>query len=80
MELPAERLMGLQNSLLNVVDEVEQRRRLRAFWRLWTRENPSLNKTEVVTFYRDTLSSLPQDQNHSLLRRELVYECRVESP
>lgn len=79
-ELPAERLMGLQNSLLNVVDENEQRRRLRAFWWLWTQENPSLNKTAVVTFYRDTLSSLPEDQNHNLLRRELVYECRVESP
>jgi len=80
LELPPERLMGLQNSLLNVVDEDERRRRLKTFWRLWTDGVPSLDKTAIVRIYRDTLSSLPQDANHNLLRRELVSEFRVESP
>jgi predicted DCC family thiol-disulfide oxidoreductase YuxK len=80
LELPAERLMGLQNSLLNVSDASERSGRLRAFWRLWMQENPSLNQTASVKFYRDTVSSLPEDQNHNLIKRELVYECRLEAP
>ena len=31
-----------------------------------------------VKFYRDTLSSLPENQNHNLIKRELVYECRTK--
>jgi predicted DCC family thiol-disulfide oxidoreductase YuxK len=79
-QLPAERLMGLQNSLLNVVDESERHRRLVAFWRLWANENPSLNRTATVKFFRDKLSSLPEDQNHDPITRELVYEWRCEAP
>ena len=79
VELPAERLMGLQNSLLNVVDESERSRRLQAFWRLWIEENPSLNTTTVVKFYRDTLSSLPEEQSHNLIKRELVYEYQLKA-
>jgi len=76
-QLPPERLMGLQNSLLNAV-EGDQRLRLEAFWRLWLQENPTLNRTASVKFYRDTLSSLPENQNHNLIERELVYECRTK--
>ena len=79
-ELPAERLMGLQNSLLNVADESDRRRRLKAFWKLWARENSSFAGTALVKVYRDTVSSLPEDKNHNLLRRELVCEFQVESP
>jgi hypothetical protein len=78
-QLPPERLMGLQNSLLNSVDEADRHRRLEAFWRLWLQENPSLNRTASVKFYRDTLSSLPENQNHNLIKRELIYECRVDT-
>jgi len=77
-QLPPQRLMGLQNSLLNAADKDDQRRRLEAFWRLWLQENPTLNRTASVKFYRDTLSSLPENQNHNLIKRELVYECRTE--
>ncbi len=80
VELPADRLMGLQHSILSVSDPGERSSRLRAFWRLWIQENPSLKQTTAVKFYRDTLSSIPEGQNHNLIKRELVYEYRPEVP
>lgn len=78
--LSPERLMGMQNKLMAIESASERSRRLRAFWKLWVREHPSLAQTAAVRFYRDTVSSLPDDRDHSLLRRELIYEFRVESP
>jgi predicted DCC family thiol-disulfide oxidoreductase YuxK len=79
-ELSPERLMGLQYKLMGVEDQSERHRRLSAFWKFWARENPSLARTTTVRFYRDTVSSLPDERDHSLLRRELIDEFRVESP
>ena len=72
--------MGLQNKLMTVGDENERRRRLQAFWSILVRENPPLSETATVKFYRDTVSSLPVDRNNGPLRRELLWEMRVETP
>jgi len=77
--LSPERLMGLQNKLMNLDGESERNRRLGAFWKLWVRENPSLSQATRVRFYRDTVSSLPDDRDHNLLRRELIHEFRFQS-
>jgi predicted DCC family thiol-disulfide oxidoreductase YuxK len=79
-QLTAERLMGLQNRLVSDGDEDQMRRRLKAFWQLLVQENPSLGKTATVRFYRDTVSSLPEDRDHIPLRHELLWEMRVDSP
>jgi predicted DCC family thiol-disulfide oxidoreductase YuxK len=71
-EFGAERLMGLQNRLLAIDDRTERTERLRAFWQLYLREEHSPNNAQVVRFYRDTVSSIPDDNR--LIKRELV--CR----
>ncbi|MFY9619537.1 MAG: DCC1-like thiol-disulfide oxidoreductase family protein [Pyrinomonadaceae bacterium] len=78
--LSPERLMGMQNRLMAVESPSERGRRLQAFWRLLVREHPPLAQTRAVRFYRDTVSSLPDDRDNNLLRRELIYEFRVDSP
>jgi predicted DCC family thiol-disulfide oxidoreductase YuxK len=75
-ELPPERLMGMLNHLLAVENETERRARLQAFWRLWSQANPNLRTAVDVKFYRDTLSSLPENQGNDPIRRKLVYEFR----
>jgi predicted DCC family thiol-disulfide oxidoreductase YuxK len=75
-ELSPERLMGLLNHLLDVENETERSVRLQAFWRLWLQENPTLRTAVAVKFYRDTVSSVPENQGNSPIRRELVYEFR----
>jgi predicted DCC family thiol-disulfide oxidoreductase YuxK len=75
-ELPPERLMGMLNHLLAVENETERRARLQSFWTLWAQENPTLRTAVDVKFYRDTLSSLPENQGNNLIRRKLVYEFR----
>ena len=78
-ELAPERLMGLQNRLLGLANDAKRSARFEAFWNIWLRENPTLNSFTVVKFYRDTLSSLPEDQNHSLIRRELIAELQSKN-
>ena len=75
-ELSPERLMGLQNHLLGIANDHQRGARLEAFWKLWLRENPTFNDVTAVKFYRDTLSSLPEDRNHSPIRRELIAELQ----
>lgn len=72
--------MGMQNRLMAIESPSERGRRLQAFWRLLVREHPPLAQTRAVRFYRDTVSSLPDDRDNNLLRRELIYEFRVDSP
>ena len=72
--------MGMQNKLMGIESPSERGLRLQAFWRLLVREHPPLAQTRGVRFYRDTVSSLPDDRDHNLLRRELLYEFRVDSP
>ncbi|PYS65544.1 MAG: hypothetical protein DMF74_03695 [Acidobacteria bacterium] len=75
-QLSPERLMGLQNHLLGIANDHQRGARLEAFWKLWLRENPTFNDVTAVKFYRDTLSSLPEDRNHSPIRRELIAELQ----
>ena len=75
-ELSPERLMGLQNRLLGIANDHKRSARFEAFWKLWLRENPTFNDVTAVKFYRDTLSSLPEDRNHSPIRRELIAELQ----
>lgn len=75
-ELAPERMMGMLNHLLAVENETERRARLQAFWRLWAQGNPTLSAAVDVKFYRDTLSSLPENQGNNLIQRKLVYEFR----
>jgi predicted DCC family thiol-disulfide oxidoreductase YuxK len=72
-----ERLMGLQNRLVGVNDQAERAERLQAFWQLWIRENPSFANTKVVRFYRDTVSSIPEDEQ--LIKRELICQFGADS-
>jgi len=67
-----ERMMGLQNRLIGITDEAERAERLQAFWQLWIREDPSFANTKIVRFYRDTMSSVPE--NKQLIKRELIYQ------
>ena len=75
-QLSPERLMGLQNRLLGIANDHKRSARFEAFWKLWLRENPTFNNVTVVKFYRDTLSSLPEDRSHSPIRRELIAELQ----
>ncbi|HEY6046621.1 MAG TPA: DCC1-like thiol-disulfide oxidoreductase family protein [Pyrinomonadaceae bacterium] len=72
-----ERLMGLQNRLVGITDQAERAERLQAFWRLWIREDPSFANTTTVRFYRDTVSSIPGDQQ--VIKRELIYQLVSDS-
>src|SRR5438132_415133 len=78
-ELAPERLMGLQNQLLNLTNNDERTAGLEAFWRLWQRENPTFNNVTVVKFYRDIVSSLPEDWNHSPIRPDLIAELQSKN-
>jgi len=61
---------------LGIANDHQRGARLEAFWKLWLRENPTFNDVTAVKFYRDTLSSLPEDRNHSPIRRELIAELQ----
>ncbi len=77
-ELAPERLMGLQNRLISVVDETERTRRLQAFWEFWRRHDVALSNLRAIRFYSDTVSSLPKDRNHEPIRRELIVDMKAK--
>lgn len=76
-QMSPDRLMALLGKINEVEAETERRSRLRALWGFWSKDRPDLQSATTVRFYRDTVSSLPQDQNDNLLHRQLLYELRL---
>jgi len=73
-EMSPERLMALQYRLLSIGDESERLRRLEAFWQVCQSEDPSLRRLNIRRFYRDTVSTLPENRNQAPIKRELIAE------
>ncbi len=63
---------GLQESLLRIKDFRALRPRLEALWKLWRRDHPELRDTRSVSFYKETLSTIPEQSHLNPLRRELI--------
>jgi predicted DCC family thiol-disulfide oxidoreductase YuxK len=70
--LAPDRARGLQEALLAIQDSQDRRIHLRGLWELWQRNHPELGNVRAVWFYRDTLTTVPEERGRNPLRRELL--------
>jgi hypothetical protein len=70
--LAPDRARGLQEAVLAIQDPQDRRLHLRALWELWQRNHPELGSVRAVWFYRDTLTTVPEERGRNPLRRELL--------
>jgi hypothetical protein len=75
-EIAPERLMALFNRITAIEDRKEREKRLAAFWKLWLRENPGHEHVSSVRFYRDVLSSLPENRKRGPISREFLAQLK----
>jgi predicted DCC family thiol-disulfide oxidoreductase YuxK len=73
-EIPIERFWGLISVVLSAKDEATRRVRLRALWKLWIRNNPQLQATELLRLYEVTLITIPERWKENPIHRELLWE------
>jgi hypothetical protein len=76
-EMSPERMMALLGRILASPENAIREKRLRVFWRLWVRADPTLQQAVRVRFFQDTLSSLPEEQESNPIRRKLLYEMTL---
>jgi hypothetical protein len=63
---------GLQDAVLRTKDPRVQHVRFEALWKLWRQNHPELAAAQTVSFYKDTLSIIPEERDRIPLRRELL--------
>jgi hypothetical protein len=71
--LPSDRERGLEEALLRIKDPTQRSVRFLALWELWRQNHPELRNARRVCFYQDTVTTDPDQQQHRLLRRELLF-------
>src|SRR5262249_30089277 len=71
------RFLGLMGQVLSAEDEAQRRIRVKALWRLWVQNDPSLQQASSVRFYKVTLSAIPEQWKTNPLHRELLLEVTL---
>jgi predicted DCC family thiol-disulfide oxidoreductase YuxK len=71
------RFLGLMGQVLSAKTEAQRRIRVKALWRLWMQNDPSLQQASSVRFYKVTLSAIPEQWKTNPLHRELLLELTL---
>lgn len=72
------RWQSLLRWILSTDDEELRRSRLEALWRVWVRDDPRLQRAQVVRFYQVTRSTIPE-LSMGPMREEALWELRLNT-
>ena len=73
-QFSSERFRGLLNRILETKDSRQLEQRLRALWRVSSRDRPDLENVKSLRFYRLALTTVPEQQRENPLERKLLYQ------
>ena len=73
-QFSSERFRGLLNRILETKDSRQLEQRLRALWRVSSRDRPDLENVKSIRFYRLALTTVPEQQRENPLERKLLYQ------
>jgi len=71
------RFLGLMGQVISAETEAQRRVRSKALWRLWVRNDPTLEHAHSVRFYKVTISAIPERWKKNPLHRELLFELTL---
>ncbi|MEJ7616346.1 MAG: DCC1-like thiol-disulfide oxidoreductase family protein [Pyrinomonadaceae bacterium] len=74
----AKRLPGTISNILRTRDDSLRQAKFEDFWRWMSESDPRLQDAVAVTFYVDTVSTVPEQQDNNLIERKMVYQ--LQSP